>query len=310
MTPPPTPPPPGPGDPGPDNPNTDDPTGGDPTADENGWNEPTAWRRRLYPVPAAAPTSPIPAPPDPADQRGDDHGPPVDHPGDPGPDDPGGIPWGNTPEELLDETLHQLGVLTDQVRDLETLVRADRDDQAGTGAGKHLRYRYERHPAADNEAAHTELARWVSWLVATYQLTDAIPPCWDRHDALAEELAGFYVTWQNVWADEGPYDAAIVWHEQLHNAVAGRWPMWLRGARCSERCALDTAFADQAHQRWTSQAVGGDYRLTRTRQLKPPIPVPTKTTPKKGGKPGRTTPQPGPKPGPTTAAPSAPKPTR
>lgn len=281
MTPPPTPPP-----PGPDNPHTDEPTGGDPTVDENGWSEPTAWRRRLYPVLAAAATSPVPAPPDPDEQRGDDHGPPDHHPGDPGSDDPGEIPWGNTPEELLDETLNQLGVLTEQVRDLETLVRADRDDQAGTGAGKHLRYRYERHPAADNEAAHTELARWVSWLVATYQLTDAVPPCWDRHDALAEELAGFYVTWQNVWADEGPYDAAIVWHEQLHNAAAARWPMWQRGARCSDRCALDTAFADQARHRWTSHAAasdGADYRLTRTRQLKPPIPAPTKTTPKKGG---------------------------
>lgn len=301
MTPPPTPPPRGPSDPGPDNSRPDDPGAGDPGADENGWSEPSGGRRRLYPVPASASATPGSARPDPADQRADDHGPPDHRPGDPGlqdhsPDDPGEIPWGNSPEELLDETLHQLGVLTDQVRDLEKLVRADRDDQAGTGAGKYLRFRYERHPAAAAVAAHTELARWVSWLVATYQLTDAVPPCWDRHDALAEELAGFYVTWQNVWADEGPYDAAVVWHEQLHSAVAARWPMWLRGARCSERCALDTAFADQAHRRWTSQAAAGDgadYRLTRIRQLKPPIPVPTKTTAKKGGKPGRATTKPG-----------------
>jgi hypothetical protein len=300
-----TPPPRDPGDPGPETSRPDDSNG----ADENGWNEPSAGRRRLYPVPASA-TTPGTVGQDPADQRADDPGPQDHNPGDPGPDDPGEIPWGNSPEELLDETLHQLGALTDQVRDLDKLVRADRDDQAGTGAGKYLRFRYERHPAADAEAAHAELARWVSWLVATYQLTDAVPPCWDRHDALAEELAGFYVTWQNVWADEGPYDAAVVWHEQLHNAVAARWPMWLRGARCSESCALDTTFADQAHYRWTSQATAGggaEYRLTRTRQLKPPIPVPTKTTPKKGGKPGRATPKPAPKPGPTATTTSTPK---
>jgi hypothetical protein len=310
MTPPPTQPPHGPGDPGPDNSRPDDPNTGEPDADDNGWSEPSAGRRRLHPVPASAPTTPGTAGQDPADQRADNHGPQDHRPGSPGADDPGEIPWGNSPEELLDETLHQLDTLTDQVRDLEKLVRADRDDQAGTGAGKYLRFRYERHPAAAAETAHTELTRWVSWLVATYQLTDAVPPCWDRHDALAEELAGFYVTWQNVWADEGPYDAAIVWHEQLHNAVAARWPMWLRGARCSESCALDTAFADQAHHRWTSQAAAGggaDYRLTRTRQLKPPIPVPTKTTAKKGGKPGRSTPKPAPKPGPTTPATPTPK---
>ncbi len=308
MTPPPSQPPRGPGDPGPDTSRPAAPNAGAPGADENGWNEPSGWHRRLHPVPAAAPTTPGPAHPDPADQRADEHDPQDHRSGDPSPDDAGEIPWGNSPEELLDETLHQLAALTDQVRDLDQLVRADRDDQASTGAGKYLRFRYERHPAAAVAAAHTELTRWVSWLVATYQLTDALPPCWDRHDALAEELAGFYVTWQNVWADEGPYDAAVVWHEQLHSAVAARWPMWLRGARCSESCALNTAFADQAHHRWTSQAAAGggaDYRLTRTRQLKPPIPIPTKTTPKKGGKPGRATT----KPTPTTTTTSTPKPT-
>ena len=122
--------------------------------------------------------------------------------------DDGPIPWGNTSEELLDEALQQLQVLTERIGKLDELITADRHDQAGTGAGKHLRYRYERHPAGDAAAAHAELTRWVSWLVATYQLTDTVPPCWDRHDALAEELAGFYVAWQNVWADEGRYDAA------------------------------------------------------------------------------------------------------
>ena len=135
----------------------------------------------------------------------------------------------------------------------------------------------------------------MSWLVATYQLTDTVPPCWDRHDALAEELAGFYVAWQNVWADEGRYDAAAVWHEQLHSAAAARWPMWLRGARCSQTCALDTDFAQQTHHRWAEQAAAGggaDHRLTRTRELAPPIPPPTKKAPakKEGSQKGTTRP--------------------
>ena len=104
----------------------------------------------------------------------------------------------------------------------------------------------------------------MAWLVTTYQLTDAVPPCWDRHDALAEELAGFYVAWQNVWADKGRDDAAVGWHDQLHRAVAGRWATWLRGARCADDCALDADFLDATVRNWTEQshrAGGAEYRL-------------------------------------------------
>jgi hypothetical protein len=263
------------------------------SVDDAGWDEP-AGRPRLYPVPTPEDASPPAAAAPPHVTA--THVPPG---ADTDPADPDGIPWGNSPQELLDEALKELDALTQQVGVLGQLIRADRHDQAGTGAGKHLRYRYERHPAGDAAAAHAELTRWVSWLVATYQLTDTVPPCWDRHDALAEELAGFYVAWQNVWADEGPWDAAAVWHEQLHSAVAARWPMWLRGARCSQTCALDTDFAEQTHHRWVEQAAavgGADHRLTRTRELAPPIPPPIKKapvkkkTPKAGGTTGTPTP--------------------
>jgi hypothetical protein len=243
--------------------------------------DPTPQGRRLYPVPGIGDFTPDPDPdPDTVYDPDADAGP---------------IPWGNTSEELLDEALQQLQVLTERIGKLDELISADRHDAAGTGAGKHLRYRYERHPAADAAAAHAELTRWVSWLVVTYQLTDTVPPCWDRHDALAEELAGFYVAWQNVWADEGRYDAAVLWHDQLHRAAATRWAGWLRGARCSDGCALDTAFADQTHHRWTQRAAaagGADHRLTRTRKITPPIPPPSKKTPPKKA-PGKATPQAG-----------------
>ncbi|MGS0688863.1 hypothetical protein ACVBEQ_27560, partial [Nakamurella sp. GG22] len=263
--------------------------------------DPTRQGRRLYPVPGPGDTTPEhDTAPDPDDATDSGDGFEADA-------DDGPIPWGNTSEELLDEALQQLQVLTERIGKLDELINADRHDQAGTGAGKHLRYRYERHPPGDAAAAHAELSRWVSWLVATYQLTDTVPPCWDRHDALAEELAGFYVAWQNVWADEGRYDAAVLWHDQLHRAAANRWPMWLRGARCSQTCALDTDFAQQTHHRWAEQAAAGggaDHRLTRTRELALPIPPPTKKTPPKKKAPQKGTTPPGGPTGKPTPAPS------
>ena len=219
------------------------------------------WRRRLYPVPDDPSTT---RPPKPVAGQ---------HPSNP--PEPG-IPLGNTDEELFGEVFTQLERLTATVTDLADIVNA-KDEEPGTGPGTHHRYRYERHPPAKAAAAQTELAAWVRWLVGSYQLTDLIPPCWARHDPLAEELAGFYVAWQTVWADRGRYDGGILWHEQLGKALDGRFTSWLRGARCGPSCALDTDFAEQALHRWDQQTAdtgGNEHRITRTRRFAPPVHTP------------------------------------
>lgn len=200
----------------------------------------------------------------------------------PGPT-PDEIPWGNTADELLAESMHRLTELNDQVTALHQIVTADRDDAAGRGPGRYHRYRYERHPPKAAASAHTELAAWVSWAVATYHLDDVVPACWERHDGLAEELAAFYVAWCNVWSDEGSYDAGPVWHDQLSRAIA-RWPTWLAGTRCNQNCTADPALDQRSHQQWQQRnrdGGGADWRLKRTRTFSPPRPVPRKkrTTP-------------------------------
>lgn len=200
------------------------------------------------------------------------------------------IPWGNSAEELLAESMRQLGELTDQVSALHHLVTADREDDAGRGPGRYHRYRYERHPAKVAAAAHTELIAWVSWAVATYQLHDVVPGCWERHDGLAEELAGFYVAWCNVWSDEGSYDAGPVWHDQLHRATA-RWSTWLAGTRCGPTCHADPALDARSHMDWRQRSVdnnGADWRLQRTRTFSPPKPAPRKKRAPTGGQPAST----------------------
>lgn len=201
------------------------------------------------------------------------------------------IPWGNSADELLTESMRQLGVLTDQVSALHQLVTADREDDAGRGPGRYHRYRYERHPAKVAAAAHAELGAWVSWAVATYQLHDLVPACWERHDGLAEELAGFYVAWCNVWSDEGSYDAGPIWHDQLHRATA-RWSTWLAGTRCGPTCHADPALDARTHTDWRQRSAdsgGTDWRLQRTRSFGPPRPAPRKKRPPAGGQPAATT---------------------
>jgi hypothetical protein len=188
------------------------------------------------------------------------------------------IPWGNTAEELLAESMQRLGELTDEVTALHRIVVADRDEAADRGPGRYHRYRYERHQPKVAAAAHTELTAWVSWAVATYHLDDVLPACWERHDGLAEELAAFYVAWCNVWSDEGPYDAGPVWHDQLYRAI-DRWPTWLAGTRCTQNCTADPALDATSHQHWQQRshdAEGATWRLERTRKFSPPRPVPRK----------------------------------
>ena len=199
------------------------------------------------------------------------------------------ITWGNTADELLAESMQRLAELTDQVTALHQIVTADRDDTAGRGPGRYHRYRYERHPPKIAAAAHAELASWVSWAVATYHLHDVVPACWERHDGLAEELAAFYVSWCNVWSDEGAYDAGPVWHDQLHRAIA-RWPTWLAGTRCNQHCFADPALDQRSHQQWQQRSRdsdGGDWRLERTRTFSPPQPPRKKRTAPARPQPGR-----------------------
>ena len=195
------------------------------------------------------------------------------------PDDPGGaddrVRWGNSPEELLAELLPQVDELAGQVRLLAARI-ADLEGDTGSPAkgGRHDRFRYERHPPQRAVHAHAELAAWVRWLVGSYQLTDVIPPCWDRHDAVAEELAGLFVAWQVAWADRGRSDGVVGWHEQLAKALDGRLIGWLRGARCGQTCAADAAFADAELSRWIARAAdsgGAEHRLTRARRFAPPV---------------------------------------
>lgn len=69
-----------------------------------------------------------------------------------------------------------------------------------------------------------ELARWVEWLGASFELQDQIPQCWYRHPAVVEHLTALYAAWVRVYgrapvSRSGRYLAEAEWISTLYAFV-------------------------------------------------------------------------------------------
>jgi len=64
-----------------------------------------------------------------------------------------------------------------------------------------------------------DLAGWVVWLVARYDLGDEIPACWWDHPAILEELTALWAAWLLTYqhADSTP-DKPLAWHKDFGEA--------------------------------------------------------------------------------------------
>lgn len=71
-----------------------------------------------------------------------------------------------------------------------------------------------------------ELARWVDWLAATYDLqpSRAVLACWPAHGGTVHELAALHTAWKTAAATDAsddPGDAMSLWHERsLHPCLS------------------------------------------------------------------------------------------
>jgi len=60
---------------------------------------------------------------------------------------------------------------------------------------------------------HQALADWIAWLVDRYTLDHrTVPPCWDQHGALVEELSALRTAWLASYALTGRPEAPLEWH--------------------------------------------------------------------------------------------------
>jgi hypothetical protein len=139
-----------------------------------------------------------------------------------------------------DQAAAALDIAEDLVTTLEqVLVRLDGLENTTPSREAHRGvFRVELQPPAETEHALTaqadriqrtwyDLADWVTWLVATYRLTSAVPPCWPLHATVAEELVGLHVAWLSAWTDDAAAEAVLSWHERLARArerlMDGNW---------------------------------------------------------------------------------------
>jgi len=77
-----------------------------------------------------------------------------------------------------------------------------------------------------------ELDDWVAWVVDRYTLDHrTIPPCWDRHGALIEELSALRTAWLAAYAGTSRPEAPLEWH---HHFAAARQRLtdWVARTGC------------------------------------------------------------------------------
>jgi hypothetical protein len=68
----------------------------------------------------------------------------------------------------------------------------------------------------ETEDALEELDDWVSWAVDRYALDHrTVPPCWDQHGALVEELSALRTAWLAAYGITGRPEAPLEWHNQF-----------------------------------------------------------------------------------------------
>jgi hypothetical protein len=69
------------------------------------------------------------------------------------------------------------------------------------------------------EDALDELADWVHWAIDRYTLDHrTVPPCWDNHGALIEELSALRTAWIGAFCITARPDAPLAWHHQFQVA--------------------------------------------------------------------------------------------
>jgi hypothetical protein len=85
---------------------------------------------------------------------------------------------------------------------------------------------------AETEEEHEALADWIAWLNDRYTLDHrTIPPCWNQHGALIEELSALRTAWLAAYAITGRPEAPLDWHAHFA-AARQRLADWVARTGC------------------------------------------------------------------------------
>ena len=76
------------------------------------------------------------------------------------------------------------------------------------------------------------LREWIGWLVGRYALDHrTVPPCWEQHGALLEELSALRTAWLTAFAVTSPGDSPLDWHTNFA-AARLRLADWVSRTGC------------------------------------------------------------------------------
>ena len=76
------------------------------------------------------------------------------------------------------------------------------------------------------------LGQWIGWLGDCYCLDHRIiPPCWEKHGALLEELSALWTAWRTAYATTSSGNAPLDWHAQFA-ASRQRLTDWVAKTGC------------------------------------------------------------------------------
>lgn len=94
-------------------------------------------------------------------------------------------------------------------------------------------YLFAAHSPEEQLSALLALDEWVGWLVDRYNLDRrTIPPCWASHGELIEELSALRLAWLTAYAQMGPGDGPLGWHERFAHGRA-RLADWAARTGCA-----------------------------------------------------------------------------
>jgi hypothetical protein len=80
---------------------------------------------------------------------------------------------------------------------------------------------WEELDADDRAANLIELWGWVRGLIARYELYDAWPVCWYRHDGFVAEVTALWALWLQAYhLEDAPPDDALAFHDRLRGVLA------------------------------------------------------------------------------------------
>ena len=97
---------------------------------------------------------------------------------------------------------------------------------------KNVTRRWREMTPEQSQDVWGSLFTWVTWLVATYQLTTSVvPDCWWRHSEIVAELYALQRAELASYTEDDPGFGPLAFHERLPHAVE-RLRMHTRTAGC------------------------------------------------------------------------------